>query len=140
MDKKEINFELIYKNFISILKPENSFYFVALIYGAGVSLLSLAIPISVQSLVNIVSFGFLVQPLVILSIILFLLLVFSGFLKGLQTYIIELYQRKFYTRITSEMVENILGSHPREFQKTNGVELTNRYFDIMTVHKSVENF
>lgn len=137
MDKKDINFEVIYKNVISSLRPEKSFYLVALIYGAGVSLLTLAIPISVQSLVNTVSFGVLVQPLVILSIILLLLLIFSGFLKGLQTYIIELYQRKFYTRITCEMVENILGSHPREFQKTNGVELTNRYFDIMTVHKNV---
>jgi ABC-type bacteriocin/lantibiotic exporter with double-glycine peptidase domain len=78
-----------------ILNPEYPFYISSIIYGIGVSVLTLAIPISVQSLVNTVAFGVLTQPLVVLSIVLLLLLLFSGVLNALQVYVIELFQRRF---------------------------------------------
>ena len=59
-----------------ILQPESSFYIISIIYGIGVSILSLAIPISVQSLVNTVTFSVLMQPLVVLSVVLLSLLLF----------------------------------------------------------------
>lgn len=120
-----------------ILKPESSFYIISIIYGTGVSILTLAIPISVQSLVNTVTFGVLMQPLVVLSLVLLILLLLSGFLNGLQTYIIELFQRHFYARTTSEIAEKLINAKPRDFIQKNGVELVNRYFDVMTVQKSI---
>lgn len=125
------------KKVLTYLQPERSFYFASFVYGAGVSVLTLAIPISVQALVNTVNFGTLTQPLLVLSVVLFLLLFLSGILKALQTYVIELFQRRFYTRTTSEIVKNILQANAQSFKRVNGVELTNRYFDIMTVQKKV---
>ena len=40
---------------------------VFVIYGVALGLLSLAVPIAVQSLVNTVAFGSLLQPLVVLT-------------------------------------------------------------------------
>ena len=82
---KNMTYQEIYDKLKLILKPETPFYAVSIIYGIGISILTLAVPISVQSLVNTVSFGILIQPLVILSIVLLSLLIFSGVLKALQS-------------------------------------------------------
>lgn len=118
-----------------ILKPERSFYLTSIVYSIGVSLLSLAIPISVQSLVNTVTFGVLTQPLIVLSFVLLGLLLLSGTLKALRVYILELFQREFYARTTSDIALRILNSDHLSLKEHNGEELTNRYFDVMTVQK-----
>ena len=41
---------------------------VVIVYGVALGLLSLAVPIAVQSLVNTVAFGSLIQPLVVLTV------------------------------------------------------------------------
>ncbi|MAE59697.1 MAG: hypothetical protein CME69_12605 [Halobacteriovorax sp.] len=125
------------EKFKLILKPEKSFYIVSFIYGLGVSLLSLAIPISIQSLVNTVAFSMLSQPLIILCFVLLSLLMFSGVLNALQIYILELFQQKFYARTTSELSVKLINAQNKEFLKRNGTDLVNRYFDVMTVQKSM---
>jgi putative ABC transport system ATP-binding protein len=120
-----------------VLGPESSFYAVSIVYGLGVSLLTLAIPISVQSLVNTVSSNVLLQPLVVLSLVLLSLLCFSGVLKAFQAFIIEKFQRRFYSRIASEITVKVLNSNYSQIDESNAVELVNRYFDVMTIQKSV---
>jgi putative ABC transport system ATP-binding protein len=120
-----------------VLGSENQFYIVTFVYGLGVGVLTLAIPISVQSLVNTVSSNVLIQPLVVLSLLLLSLLIFSGILKAFQTYIIESFQRRFYARTSSEISVKILNASYSQTNERNAVELMNRYFDVMTVQKTV---
>lgn len=134
---KEINSSEVIKKLVQILKPETSFYIISVVYGIGVSVLTLAIPISVQSLVNTVTFGVVLQPLIVLSIVLLSLLIFSGFLYALQKYIVELFQRHFYARTTADVAVKLVNASFDDITRRNGVELVNRYFDIMTVQKSV---
>ena len=128
-----------FRSFLSyynqLLKPEGSYFAIAIIYGIAVSIITLAIPISVQALVNTIAFGVLVQPLVILTVLLLSLLIISSILKALQTFIIEIFQRHFFIRISTDIAENIMMSGKDELSKHYGVELVNRYFDIMTVQK-----
>ena len=63
-----------FRRFFEILKPEGNFYWLAIVYGIGISLLTLATPISVQMLINTVANTALTVPLVILSLTLFGLL------------------------------------------------------------------
>jgi ABC-type bacteriocin/lantibiotic exporter with double-glycine peptidase domain len=74
----QISLPKFFKTFIEIMKPERSFYGLALVYGIGVSMLSLATPISVQFLVNTVANTALAAPLVMLTFTLFGLLVLLG--------------------------------------------------------------
>lgn len=136
MNKNYTYRELFFK-VQKILGPENSFYITSIVYGVGVSLLTLAIPISIQALVNTVTFGVLLQPLVVLSILLLGLLIFSGFLKAIQTYVIEMFQQRFLARTSAQITQKLLYANPKELNDKNGLELTNRFFDIMTVKKSV---
>ena len=64
------------------------------------------------------------------------LLIFSGVLKALQTFIIEKFQQHFFARTASTIATKLLLADPVDLEKNNGVELTNRYFDVMTVKKS----
>ncbi|MDA8793697.1 ABC transporter transmembrane domain-containing protein, partial [Bacteriovoracaceae bacterium] len=135
--KKEPELKYFFNLCVKTLKPEASFYLTSVVYGIGVSILSLAIPISVQALVNTVSFGVLTQPIIILSFILLGLLILSGVLNAFQVYVIELFQRHFYTRVSTDITLKLLYSTPKELSKKNGVDLVNRYFDVMTVQKKI---
>ena len=121
----------------TVLGFESDFYIMSIIYGIAVSLFTLAIPVSVQSLINTVTFGVILQPLVILSIVLFGLLLFSSLLKALQTFTIESFQQHFYVRLCSDITSKLLDCKPGHLNKVNKSDLVNRYFDIMTVQKSV---
>ena len=68
---------------VDTLTPERSFIGLAVIYGLGISLLSLATPIAVQVLINSVGYTGLATPLVVLSLALFGLLLASGLLNAL---------------------------------------------------------
>lgn len=122
---------------IHVLKPGKEFYIVSTIYGIGVSILSLIIPISVQTLVNTVTFSALTQPLVVVSLLILSVLVFSGILRAIQIYTIEMLQRYFYKTTSLDMSEKILGSDLKKFGKTNATSLVDRYFDIMTIQKTL---
>ena len=134
---KNLNTQEVWQKLILILKPERKFYATAAIYSIGVSILTLGVPISVQALVNTVTFGVLVQPLIILSIVLLSLLIFSSTLNALQTYITEVFQRHFYTRTTVDMTVKLIEGEYNDLEELNSVKLVNRYFDVMTVQKSV---
>ena len=125
--------------FFRILAPERSFYWLAVVYGIGISLLTLALPISVQMLINTVANIGLVTPLVVLSLTLFALLLIAGGLNALRIYIMDVFGRRFYARMVSEIsLRSIYASNPF-FDDRGDSALFNRYFDIIIVIKMLPN-
>ena len=100
-------------------------------------LLSLAVPIAVQSLVNTVAFGSLLQPLFVLTVLLAVALIGSAVLRALQVRIIEMLQRRLFVRIVAEISGRLPRVSKRALQAANGPELLNRFFDVFTTQKSV---
>lgn len=133
--KKIENLELR-KLFKLILAADRSFYSVVIIYGVAISILTLAVPISVQALLGTVVNLALLQPILILTGVLFVLLIFSGILNALQTYVIEIFERKFFARITREIVLRNIYAKFSLYEQVNRSELINRYFEIFNVQKS----
>ena len=132
-----VDIKSVFKLFFKILKPERKFYVVTIIYGVVIALLTLAAPISVQALVSTVANTALAGPVIVLASILFILLTISGILNALQTYIMELFERHFFARITSEIVLQNIYAQTVYFKSINRAELVNRYFDIMTIQKNM---
>lgn len=120
-----------------ILREESSLFIIAIIYGIGASIFTLAVPLSVQLLVNTVTMGVLYQPLVILTLLLFLLLMFSGALNAMQIYTMEIVQRHFYAKLSANISARLLNAKTYDLRKKNGAELVNRYFDISTAQKLI---
>ncbi|MEM9667633.1 MAG: ABC transporter ATP-binding protein [Pseudomonadota bacterium] len=126
-----------FRTFWRILSPESGFYWLAIIYGIGISLLSLATPISVQMLINTVANTALTAPLIMLSATLFALLTISGLLNALRIHLMELFGRRFYARMVADIsLKSIYAQNPF-FDDTSRAALFNRYFDIVIVQKMI---
>jgi ABC-type bacteriocin/lantibiotic exporter with double-glycine peptidase domain len=103
----------------------------------GYGVLGIATPVAVQAMVNIVTMGGVLQPLYIVGIILFCLLALSGVIYAIETFIVEMIQRRVFVHHSLQIAQNTQQIHISVYDKHNPVELVNRYFDIQTVQKSV---
>lgn len=122
---------------VDILEPEGDFLGLAIVYGLGISLLSLATPIAVQVLINSVGYTGLTVPLVVVSLSLFGLLLASGLLNALRVHLMEVFARRLYARLTSEIALKALYAQKPFFRDDGRSVLFNRYFDIQNVQKAV---
>ncbi len=129
----QISLTRFFRIFAEILRPETSFYWLAVVYGVGISLLTLATPISVQMLINTVANTAMPAPLVMLSITLFVLLLFSSLLYALRIHLMELFARRFYARMVSEISLIAIYAQNPFFTDTTRGALFNRYFDVMII-------
>lgn len=100
---ESLSLQKFFRIFFEILKPESNFYWIAIVYGVGISLLSLATPISVQLLIGTIANTAMPAPLVMLSLTLFGLLLLSSLLYALRIHLMELFARRFYARLVSEI-------------------------------------
>ncbi|MEM9301740.1 MAG: ABC transporter ATP-binding protein [Pseudomonadota bacterium] len=119
------------------LFQDSRFVWVATIYGVGVSLLTLALPISVQVLIGAVANTAVIRSLLILSAVLLILLLISGLMVAMQTYVLEVFQRRFYGRMTREIALRTIYADTSEFERMNREQLINYYFEIDIIQKSL---
>ena len=129
----QISLTKFFRIFAEILKPESSFYWLAVIYGVGISLLSLGTPISVQMVINTVANTAMPAPLVMLATTLFALLLLSSMLYALRIHLMELFARRFYARLVSEISLIAIYAQNPFFTDTTRGALFNRYFDVMVI-------
>lgn len=101
-------------------------------YALAIGLLSLATPIAVQTLIGFVAFGGLLQPIVVLSLMLFAVLTFVAALKGAQTLVVEMISRRIFLRTAARVANRVV----KPGGGNNLVKLTNRFFDVVTVEKA----
>jgi len=120
----------------SMLQGERNEIAVILTYGLGVSVLSLAIPVGIQTLVSTVNFGSFSQPVLFLVIAVFIGLASAAALRGIQVVIVEQLQKRLFSEIALELAYRI----PRLFldgkSESRFPDLVNRFFDVLTVQKS----
>ncbi|PPD10497.1 MAG: ABC transporter, partial [Methylotenera sp.] len=60
----------------------------------AIGILNLATPLAVQTLVNIVTMGGVIKPLIVVSFVLFVLLVLSGLIYVVELIIVEYIKRR----------------------------------------------
>lgn len=120
----------------ALFAEERSNLWVIVIYSIAIGLLSLVVPVAVQSLVNTVAFGTVLQPLVVLTAIVLVVLAFAGILTAMRTYMVEIMQRRLFARISAQIMHKLLHVRRDAFDHIHGPELVNRFFDIITLQKS----
>lgn len=101
------------------------------------SALSLIVPIAAQTLVNLVAFGKLFQPVITLSIMVLVLMVAIGALSIWQFIIIEIIQQKMMVKTSLNLAKHFNRLSLENFSSHHGPALVNRYFDIIIVQKAV---
>lgn len=120
----------------ALLAAERSTLWVAVIYSVVIGLLSLVVPVAVQSVVNTIAFGSVLQPLVVLTLFVFVALGFSALINSLRAWVVEILQRSIFARVGTDLTWRLLRVRPEAFDKYHGPELVNRFFDVVTVQKA----
>lgn len=121
----------------AILFDEKENMLVFFIYAAIISLLYLAIPLAAQILVNVISTGVLLQPIIIITTGVFMGLLLLGVLRIFQLFIAEIIQRKIFAKIALEISQKIPKISQKYFGEIYAPELVNRFFDTITIQKTL---
>jgi ABC-type bacteriocin/lantibiotic exporter with double-glycine peptidase domain len=119
----------------ALLRAERSDVWVVAAYSVTIGVLSLAVPVAVQSLVNTVAFGSLVQPVVVLTLLVLAGLGFANALRALQARVVELIQERLFVRVAADLAYRLPRVRAEAFAGHYGPELVNRFFDVLTVQK-----
>ncbi len=119
------------------LKPEAGFVWTAVVYGIAVALLGLAVPVSVQLLINSVANTALPAPLFVLSGLLLGLLLAAALLSAARIYVLALFERRVFARTVADITLRALHARNPHSADAGRGDLFNRFFDLMTVQKAV---
>ncbi|MCD0459596.1 ATP-binding cassette domain-containing protein [Roseiconus lacunae] len=124
------------QRFIALLKLDRHDIGLVVLFAGVAGVLGLATPLVIESLVNVVSWGIYFQPLLVLSAMLLVCLGIAGILKVLQTWVVELIQRRQFVRIVGDLAHRFPRAGRAQMQGIYPRELANRVFDIMTIQKA----
>lgn len=123
------------RRFFALLKPEASDIRTIVVFSIVIGLLSLTLPLAVEAVVNTIAFGRYLQPLIVLSLIVFIFLSFRAGLTVLMTVVTEIIQRKLFVRSVEDLSYRLTRVPMSAWRSKHGPELVNRFFDIVTVQK-----
>lgn len=133
-DIANTEFRTFLKRTLSADKP---IFITLMIYGVVISLLGLAAPVSVQLLINSVSFTAMLQPILVLGVILLIMVSLYGLASILQFKITEIFQRRFFARMSCEVGMSLLNAEYKTFEEANQAEMVNRFFETVTIQKTI---
>jgi ABC-type bacteriocin/lantibiotic exporter with double-glycine peptidase domain len=121
----------------SLLQPDRSDLWIVAAYSVAIGLLTLALPVASQSLINTVAFGTVLQPIIVLSILLFAALIAASALQVLRHWLVEVLQRRVFVRVTGDAGDRLIHARSSFFDNVHGPELVNRFLDVAIVQKSI---
>jgi len=107
-----------------------------LAYGIGIGLMSLATPVAVGALVNTIAFGALFQPLLVLTLVLFVLLSFSNAMAALQFYVVEMMQRRLFVRFFHASTQHLQHATAEKYRQSYLPETANRFLEVAALQKT----
>jgi len=123
-----------------ILHMEKRDVGVVSVYAILTSLLGLVVPLSSQSIVNAVALGVFSQQLVVLCVVVFCAMMATAVITVLERYIVDMIQRRLFVSTAFDIVYRLPHIKASALKGTYAPELVNRFFDVMTVQKSVGKF
>ncbi|MEM9381205.1 MAG: ATP-binding cassette domain-containing protein [Planctomycetota bacterium] len=119
-----------------LMRPDRSDVMAVIAYAVTIGILLLATPIAVQSIVQSVAQGGLVLPLIIVASLLFVALAFAAVLTAVQTWIVELLQRRLFVRMVADLAARLPRVKLEAYEQGFGPERVNRFYDIITIQKA----
>jgi ABC-type bacteriocin/lantibiotic exporter with double-glycine peptidase domain len=128
-----------WERLMGLLQAERRDLGLVVLYAIGVGVLGLAGPLTVQVIVNTVALGAFRQQLYVLTILLLVCLGLAAFLQALQRYVVELLQRRLFVRMVADLSERLPRVELQTYERQSGPELVNRFFDVLTVQKSMSS-
>lgn len=125
------------KKFGLLLKHERREIGYLLLYAIIAGVISLSLPLGVQSIVGFVSSGRIATSVVVLVVLIVLGLLISGGMQIMQLYLAEFIQKRLFAKTAFEFAFRIPRIRVESVLKDYPPELVNRFFEIVSLQKGV---
>jgi ABC-type bacteriocin/lantibiotic exporter with double-glycine peptidase domain len=135
--KKETASTLPLKRFLNLIKLDEKDIYQVFFYAGFSGIVSLSLPLGIQAIINLIQGGRVSLSWLILVLVVILGVAFNGVLKLMQLRITESIQQKIFIRSSFEFSYRFPKIKYTEFNNSYPPELANRFFDTMTVQKSL---
>ncbi len=123
----------------ALITLDRSDIWLCVVYSVAIGLLSLVTPIAVQALVNTVSFGSVLQPMIVMTLLVAIGLSFAGVTRVLQAYVVEGLQERMLVRGVIDLSHRLLSAEPAALRAVHGPTLAQRFFEMPTLQKSLSS-
>ncbi len=121
---------------LELLALERGDVLALAVYSATVGVLYLALPLAAQALFANVAFGTLLQPVVVLALIVFAVLLFSGGLSLLENIVVERMQQRYFARLAISFAGSLASGEAGSLDGATGIDRANRFFEVVSIQKS----
>lgn len=129
-----------HRRLIGLLRAEMPDVWSIVLFSVITGILYLAVPLTVDAVVNNIAFGgqqqVYIQALVILSTALLAFLGLLAFVRAVQHYLAEIIQRRIFVRLAADLAYRLPRITASSTDRIHAPELVNRFFDVLTVQKS----
>ncbi len=126
-----------YQRFWLLLKPDSKEIYQVYTYAFFKGLIALSLPIGIQSIINFIQGGSVSASWMVLVFIVTLGIAMGGYMQLMQMRITETIQQKIFTRAAFDFTYRIPRIKFEEIYKYYAPELMNRFFDVLTLQKSL---
>lgn len=121
---------------LSLVRTEKRNVWYLYVYGVISGIINLSLPLGIQAIVGLVLGGMLSSSWLLLSILVTLGILVAGLTRLAQLSILEVFQRRFFARTAIRFSDQLVNLGLNE-RINNLVELSEKFFDVITVQKSV---
>lgn len=126
------NGKALVEELAALYKLERQDFFRIIGFGAVQGVFGLIVPVAIGNLINAVSFGGMLQPVIVLTVIVLAFLICGAAIRLMQVWFIEALQRRLFLRVTGESsgaaAAGIHAHHP---------ETMNYFVEVFNLQKSV---
>lgn len=126
-----------YQRFWLLLKPDSKEIYQVYTYAFFKGVIALSLPIGIQSIVNLIQGGSVSASWMVLVFIVTSGIALGGYMHLMQMRITETIQQKIFTRAAFDFTYRIPKIKLEEIYKHYVPELMNRFFDVLTLQKSL---
>ncbi len=122
---------------LKLLHSEKKDIWIIYLYASLIGLTSLSLPLGIQAIVSFISGGVIFNSVTLLITLVIVGLILVGGLQIMQLTMVELLQRRVFTRAAYEFSTKIPKIRQEALLNIYPPELMNRFFDILTVQKAL---
>lgn len=122
---------------MAILRLERRDVMMILAFALGVGLLSIVTPAAIEALVNVVAFGVLLWPVIVLAVVMLGFLCFAAVLRAMQVVVVEYLQRRIFARTAHDFAVRFAQAEIESFDGRNPTDIVNRFFEVASEQKAL---
>ncbi len=125
------------KRLLGLLGTERKEIFYILFYALVIGLVSLILPLGIQTTVELVSGGVIFSSVYLMIALVIAGVLLTGALQIVQISLVEFLQRRIFSKAAFEFAYRLPRIRMEAILKSYAPELVNRFFDVMTIQKGL---